>query len=106
LYQRAQALPYKKLPILSTTYTTLPSDRIVGYNTNVNGTITLCACIGNPGQQQQIQIEVTGTHSVTIAASGSQTINGAASIVIGGSTSFAGVTIYSDGTNWFTPRAQ
>lgn len=110
--QVAYAVPYKKLKgtgcaagDLCTTYTLLFADHTVGYNTTTsNGTITVPATTGVPGKNYRIQIESTGTQSVTIATSSGQLINGATSITIGGSTSFGGATIYSDGQNWFTPK--
>lgn len=112
LRQVAYAVPYKKLKgtgcaagNLCTTYTLLPTDHTVGYvTTTSNGTITIPALTGVIGKNYRIQIESTGSQSVTIATSSGQLINGAASIVIGGSTSFGGATIYSDGQNWFTPK--
>lgn len=105
-FQRGQARPYKKLAVTATTYTAQPSDNIIGYNTNVAGTITIPALTGWVGKEYWVQLEITGTTSLTIATSSGQTINGATSITIGGSTSFSGIRIYSDGVNWFTPRAQ
>lgn len=99
------ARPYKKLAVTATTYTLLPVDHTVGYNSNVNGTITIPALTGMIGKEFFLQIEVTGTHSLTIATSSGQLINGATSIAIGGSTSFSGVRVYSDGQNWFAARA-
>lgn len=104
--QRALAAPYKKLAVTATTYTALPNDEIIGYNTNVNGTITLCSCSGFVGKTYFVQIEVTGTQSLTIAAPGSETINGGASVVLGGSTSFTNALIYYDGVSkWFAKVA-
>lgn len=110
--QLAYTMPYKKLKSTGcaagdqcTTYTALFVDHTIGYVTTGNGTITIPAITGAPDKNYRIQIETTGTQSVTIATSSGQLINGAASIVIGGSTSFGGATIYSDGgTNWFTPK--
>lgn len=111
--QAGTALPYKKLAVTATTYTALASDYIIGYNTNVAGTITLPALTGLIGKQYIVQIEVTGTQSVTIATSAGQLINGAASAAFGGSGSAAGGTsggganfkrilIFFDGiSNWF-----
>ena len=103
--QQVQARPYKKLAVSATTYTALLSDQTIGYNTNVNGTITLPALTGFVGKEYFIQQEITGTQSLTIATSAGQTINGAASIIIGGSTSFTGIRIYTDGVNWFAAKA-
>lgn len=100
-YQTANARPYKKLAVTVTTYTAQPSDSQIGYNTNVAGTITIPALTGWVGKEYFINIEITGTQSLTIATSSGQLINGAASIAIGGSPSFGGIRIYSDGTNWF-----
>lgn len=97
--------PYKKLATTATTYTALPADFIIGYNTNNAGTITLPGMTGAVGKEYRIQIEVTGSVSLTIASSNGQTINGAATIIIGGATSFSGAYLYFDGSNWFTPRA-
>lgn len=110
LQQISYAVPYKKLKSscaagnLCTTYTLLPADHTVGYVTAANGTITIPALTGVVGKSYRIQIETTGSHSVTIATSSGQLINGATSIVIGGATSFGGATFYSDGQNWFAAR--
>lgn len=100
-YATTNARPYKKLAVTATTYTAQPSDSQIGYNTNVAGTITIPALTGWVGKEYYINIEVTGTQSLTIATSSGQTINGSTSVVIGGSPSFGGIRIYSDGTNWF-----
>lgn len=105
LNQLDRADPYKKLAASATTYTVLPSDRIIGYNTTSNGTMTVPAFTGFVGKRYTFQIELTGAQSLTIATSSGQTINGASSITIGGTNTFQGVSIYSDGTNWFAPRA-
>lgn len=97
-----RARPYKKLAVTVTTYTLLPSDEIVGYNTNVNGTITIPALTGFIGKIYTIQSENTGVPTITIATSSGQTINGAASITMPGTgTAYGQVQIYSDGRNWF-----
>lgn len=101
----AYAKPYKKLAVSATTYTLLPSDYILGYNTNVAGTITIPALTGWVGKEYMIQLEITGSTSLTVATSSGQTINGATSIVLGGATSFGGAYIYTDGVNWFARRA-
>jgi len=105
--QAASQRPYKKLAVTATTYTALPTDYIIGYNTNVNGTLTLPALTGWVGKEYIAQLEITGTHSLTIAPSAGGSINGsAASIIVGGATSFGGVHLYTDGNNaWFTRRA-
>lgn len=105
--QVGRALPYKKLPLSATTYTLLASDEILGYRTNVAGTITIPAITGAPGKRYIIQLEHTGMPSLTIATSSGQLINGATSIVIpfvgksGTYASYSGVVVYSDGQNWF-----
>ncbi len=100
--QIGTALPYKKMAVTATTYTALASDYIIGYNSNVSGTITLPALTGLIGKQYIVQIEVTGTQSVTLATSSGQLINGAASAAFGGSPSFKRILVYFDGiSNWF-----
>jgi hypothetical protein len=96
---------YKKLAVTATTYTALPTDYIIGYNTNVNGTITLPALTGMIGKQYIIQNEVTGTASLTIATSSTQTINGASTMVLGGTSNFVRAILYFDGVSkWFAMR--
>ena len=98
--------PYKKLRPEEDTYTALVTDEIIGYNTNVAGTISLPSATGLIGKVYRIQGEITGSATITIQALSSvgQTINGASSMNIQGnatSTNFEGIMIYSDGTNWF-----
>lgn len=105
----SRALPYKKLRPETTTYTALVTDEVIGYNTNVAGTITVPAPTGMIGKTYLIQLEITGTQSLTIATSAGQTINGAASIIIGGrlsgssaDTNFQSALLYYDGSSrWF-----
>ena len=105
----SKALPYKKLRPETTAYTALVTDEIIGFNTNVAGTITLPAPTGLFGKTYLVQLEITGTVSVTIATSAGQTINGAASIIIGGrapgtttDTNFQSALLYYDGSSrWF-----
>lgn len=82
---------------------TTDGESIVGVtDTSVARTITLATADLEDGKVIIINDESggAGTNNITIDTEGSETIDGAATIVI--STDFLRVRLYSDGTNWFT----
>lgn len=100
----AVRLGYKKLPVTATTYTLLANDEVVGYNTNVNGTFTLPAISGLFGKRYVLLFEVSGTHTVNVLATGSETINGMAVGTgwVMGINSAPVTTLYYDGVSeWY-----
>lgn len=104
--QLGNARPYKKLPVTAITYTLLPTDDIVGYNSNVAGTITIPALTGAYGKTYTIQQEVSAAVSITLTPSAGQLINGATTITFPNQNGalYGGVTIYTDGLNWFASK--
>lgn len=61
-------------------------------------TITLYTAVGNAGKEVRVK-KIAGANAVTIAAAASETIDGAATVVLAGLND--SYTIESNGTSWF-----
>lgn len=66
---------------------------------NVTITLPLTANV-QPGRQYVVKRDATATNTVTLAASGSDTINGASTAAIGAAGTAGADWVVSDGTNW------
>lgn len=79
------------------------SGTVIRADTSTNTvTLTLASSVATEGRFYRIK-DVggnAGTNAITINTEGSETIDGAASVSIG--SNFGQVTVFSDGTNWFT----
>jgi hypothetical protein len=87
----------------ATSYTVLDTDNIVGITSTASArTITLPTAAGKTGRRYIIKDESGGaaTNNITIATTGGQTIDGAATLTI--NTNYGTNSVYSDGTNWFS----
>jgi len=87
---------------VAASYTTVMTDVIVGVtSTSSAWTITLETDTVTAGRIVIIKDEsgAAGTNNITIATEASETIDGAATLVI--STNYGSATLYSDGTDWF-----
>ena len=86
----------------STTYSAVLSDSIVQCNTTGGAfTVTIPAASGNKGQVFRIKDSggAGAANNITIATSGGN-IDGAATATI--STNYGKLTVYSDGSNWYS----
>lgn len=96
--QVAQIVDLGNVTAVTATYTVLPSDGIVKLGNTTSYTATLPAITAVP-KGWGVTFKKTGASGVnTIAAAGSDTIDGAASITLTGQ--FEAVRVFSDGTNW------
>jgi len=80
-------------------------DYIIGItDTSVARTITLPTAALASGKTYVIKDEsgVAATNNITVVGAGGETFDGAANTVI--STNYGGVTVYSDGSNWFIQK--
>lgn len=87
----------------SAAYTTARDDEIVGVDSSGGTvTITLDSASAADGHRKTIKDEAgsAGTNAITVDTEGSETIDGSSSVSI--SSNYGSVTVYSDGTNWFT----
>lgn len=87
----------------SANYTATLNDYIIGVDTSGGAvTITIPSAAAVAGKLYIINDEGAdaGTHNITVATEGSETIDGSASGSI--ATNNGTLRIYSDGTNWFT----
>lgn len=82
----------------SSAYTLLPSDQVIFADTTSAFTITLPNAVSVPGKFYVIKI-TTGTKTLTINTTNSQTIDGNTSIFIPGQ--YFSVQLMSNGSNWF-----
>jgi len=86
------------------TYDLLPSDDILNVTYTATGAVTITLPTAQCVAGRTIVIKDAGgnagTNNITIDTEGSETIDGAATEVI--SSNYDSVTIYSDGSNWFT----
>jgi len=90
------------LPIVTKTanYTATAGDHtILGDATSGAITITLPSAAGIAGRVYVVKKIDNSTNAVTVAASGSETIDGATSVSL--STQWGSVRVQSDGSNWF-----
>ena len=97
------ATAVKRTTVSNTAYTASTTDYLIGYTSlSAAQTVTLPTAVGVTGQQYIIKDETgnAGSDNITVAASGSQTIDGASSKTI--STGYGYLKIYSNGSNWFT----
>ncbi len=84
-------------------YTTVDEDFYIGVTSTASArTITLLSATVEAGRMIIVKDEsgLSGTNNITIATEGSETIDGAATLVI--STNYDVARLISDGTNWFT----
>ena len=79
-------------------YTVLETDEIIVVTAD-NKTVTLPPAADVEGKIFTIKVNAAHTDGVTIAADGSETIDGAASVTSGAQYDY--VTVVSDGTEWF-----
>ena len=81
------------------TYTVTATDSIVLCNAATGAfTVTLISAVGVAGRQYTFKRLNSGANNVTVAASGAQTIDGAATQVL--TTQYQAIRVVSDGTNW------
>ncbi|MCA9058609.1 MAG: hypothetical protein KDA85_08920 [Planctomycetaceae bacterium] len=80
-------------------YTITTSDDIVLCDaTGAAFTVTLPTAVGNTGRQLVVKRLNSGSNAVTVAAAGSETIDGASTVSL--STQYQVITMVSDGSNW------
>lgn len=98
-----QICPGSVATVNAATYTVAAAVDIVAVLYSATGTCTVTLPTARCLAGQRIIVHDKGgnatAQNITIDTEGSETINGAASTTI--STSYAGKTLYSDGTNWF-----
>ena len=98
-------LHYKFPPITTVnaaTYDLLSTDEILHVTYTATGVITITLPTAEVISGRHILIKDTGnagTNNITIDTEGSETIDGAATLIINGN--YSGVALYSNGTNWF-----
>lgn len=81
-------------------YTATTSDHTILCNgTTAAFTVTLPTAVGNTGQMFSIKKIDASANAITIATTSSQTIDGVTTRTL--STQYQGVTVQSDGANWF-----
>jgi hypothetical protein len=81
-------------------YTATTSDHTIICNaTTAAFTVTLPTAVGNTGQMYSIKKIDASANAITIATTSSQTIDGVTTRTL--STQYQGVTVQSDGANWF-----
>lgn len=95
----------KRTVVADANYTALTSDYIIAYTTcSTTRTVALPAAATCAGQMFIVKDEsgsVNGaTITITVDPAGAETIDGGATKVI--ITAYGTLTIYSNGTNWFT----
>lgn len=84
----------------TTSYTVSSTDTVVFADaTSVNVTITLPAASGLAGYRFYIKRIDGSAHTVTVARSGSDTIDGAASFTL--DMQYTAIAVISNGTNWY-----
>lgn len=79
------------------------TDYVIGVTSTASArTITLPTAVGSAGKTYIIKDESGGAaaNNITVATTGGQTIDGAASVAI--ATNYGISRVYSDGANWFT----
>ncbi len=84
-------------------YTILATDQVIGYTAlTAARTATLPTSVGAKGKVHILKDEAgaAGAHTITLATTGGQTIDGAANKTI--TTNYGILRVYSDGANWFT----
>lgn len=87
------------LSTLTAAYTVTDTDSVMLCNpTSGAFTVTLPSAASIAGRQYTIK-RVNTSNAVTVAAASGQTIEGSATFVL--STGFAGITVVSDGSNWW-----
>lgn len=100
-FEASTALPRTPVEIKSTNYSIVAADRAKVFNVDSTGgnvAITLPSAV-TVGDNWRVTVRHNGTaNSVTVAAAGGQTVNGAASLTL--SYQFEAVTLVSDGANW------
>lgn len=88
---------------LSAAATVTDNDSILLCTPTASFTVTLP--LADPNQPGQVfyfaQTAVSG-NQVTVAAAGANTIDGAATLVVGAANTKAQIKIVSDGSNWFS----
>lgn len=87
----------------ATDYTTADDDLLIAVtDTSSARTVTLLSATVSTTRIVIIKDEsgAAGTNNITIATEGSETIDGASTLVI--SSNYGVARLYSDGTNWFT----
>ncbi|MCH7737678.1 MAG: hypothetical protein IH872_09805 [Chloroflexi bacterium] len=82
-------------------YTAKAGDQVIGVNRAGIVTITLPTAEVRPGRIYTVKDEsgAANANNITIATEGSENIDGSPTHVL--STDYQGVSLYSDGTNWF-----
>lgn len=94
----------RRTTVSDASYTALAIDYIIAYTSLTTGrTVTLKdATTLDSGQTYVIKDEAgtAGTNNITIATTGGQTIDGAATKVI--NTNYGSMKLYSNGSNWYT----
>ena len=82
--------------VTSAAYTITSTDHVIVANPTVNATVTLPTAIGISGRIYSVKNN--STFSITIAAFGAETIDGAPNFIL--SSQYQSITLISDGTNW------
>jgi hypothetical protein len=93
----------KRTTVADANYTILSTDYLIVYTSLTTGrTATLPTAVSITGREYVVKDETgsAGTNNITIATTGGQTIDGAATKVI--NANYGVVKVYSNGANWFT----
>lgn len=90
--------------VAAATYNILVTDKILGVTYTTTGACAIDLKTAQTTSGRVITIKdaggLAGTNNITITTEGSQLIDGAATKVI--STNYGSVTLYCNGTNWFS----
>lgn len=80
---------------------TTTDDYIVANGTGGSFTLTLPTAVGVTGREYTIKANLSGVNVVTVATTGGQTIDEASTIALSLSATYKGITVVSDGANWW-----
>ena len=104
-YEISRSQEQSLTTVAAASYTVLGSDKIIHVTYTPTGTValTLPTALMNAAQLPIVVKDAggnAGANNITIATGGAETIDGGATYVI--STNYDTITLYSDGSNWFT----
>lgn len=85
---------------VSAAYSAKPWDIILANAAGAPFAVTLPTAAGNRNKPIRIKRTNTGANAVTIAAAGSENVDGGATLVIG--TAYQAFWLISDGSNWWS----
>jgi len=97
-----QHIGYVGITNTDTPYTTVASDRIIGVDSTAGVvTVTLASSLVDTPRTILIKDEggQAASNNITIATEGSETLDGAATVVL--NTAYGSAGFYTNGTNWF-----